>query len=129
MNKPYVWIVDDDDIYQYTITKTLEIENVTHDVQVFSDGETALESLQELAGTGSGLPDFILLDLNMPIMDGWQFLDEYQNFPDIDTIKLFVVTSSVSEADQEKVKSYPSVQDYVVKPVDIKALKQLLAAS
>ncbi|NLP59104.1 response regulator [Lutibacter sp. B1] len=78
MKKPYViCIVDDDEIYQFTITKIIELNNLAEKTIVFSDGEEALDFITENFDNGKKLPDIIFLDINMPIMDGFQFIEEY----------------------------------------------------
>ncbi|MFX5957095.1 response regulator, partial [Acinetobacter baumannii] len=73
-------------------------------ILVFSDGEEALNFLSANIGDNNAVPDIIFLDINMPIMDGWQFLEEYiQLKPRIGKkVTLYMVSSSVDPADTQR---------------------------
>lgn len=120
-------IIDDDKIFIYTIRKMMEHINFCSNFIIFNNGLDALNGLQELSEKKEKLPDLILLDLNMPIMDGWDYLDEIQNHSEIKEIKTFVVTSSIDPVDLERTKTYDIVTNYVEKPLNIKALNELLS--
>lgn len=70
-------IVDDDPIFVYGAKRMMQLENFCNGFLVFNNGQEALLKLTKLVSSGKNLPDLILLDLNMPIMDGWQFLDRF----------------------------------------------------
>ena len=72
-----ICIVDDDEIYKFTVLKTLESLKLNKKVKVFSDGDEAFNFLLENLNNKKILPDVILLDINMPIMDGFQFMEEF----------------------------------------------------
>jgi CheY-like chemotaxis protein len=72
----------------------------------------------------SSLPDVILLDLNMPILDGWQFLDEFVKLPIKKEIAIFIVTSSIDPSDIEMVKKYDIVKSYIMKPITAQKLEE-----
>ncbi len=75
----------------------------------------------------SAIPDVILLDINMPILDGWQFLDGIITIKVIKKITIFIVTSSIDPRDKEKAKSYSNVKNFVVKPITQDKLNDLMA--
>lgn len=70
-------LVDDDDVFVYLTRKVLEQTEMVDKIKVFGNGSEAIKFLKENAGNPEILPEIILLDLNMPIMDGWAFLEEY----------------------------------------------------
>lgn len=114
-----VYLIDDDDIFVFLTKKT--ILKVTEDVnvEVFSDGLQAITHLKEIHDQPEQLPDLIFLDLNMPVMDGWEFLDEYQELYSSFARKneLYIVSSSISPYEMERSKSFDSVSEFIIKPL------------
>lgn len=113
---PCIWVIDDDAIYQFAVKFTLQKLGFAHEVQAFSNGDLAKEALSDSTQT---LPDLILLDINMPIMDGWEFLDWYSQFQANlpRSIPIFMVSSSIDPNDIAKAKSYTQVLNYISKPL------------
>jgi CheY-like chemotaxis protein len=73
------------------------------------------------------LPDYILLDINMPIMNGWDFLDEYKRLS-IDPLgktKIYIISSSVFSNDINKAKSYNLVKSFISKPLSVEKIKEM----
>jgi len=124
-----ICVVDDDVIYQYTTMKIIEILKISKKQQVFSDGEKALEFIQRHINDENELPDILLLDINMPIMDGFQFMEEYVKFwtQIKKKINIYIVSSSVDPLDIEKSKKMIGVSGYVTKPVKLNDIKQIIA--
>jgi CheY-like chemotaxis protein len=114
-----ICIIDDDSIYQYTITKTIQAYNLANDIMVFSDGEEAMDFFIRNLDSSENLPDIILLDNNMPIMDGFQFMEEYIKIkPRVGKkILIYMVSSSVDSNDIEKAKRIGEISDYIIKPI------------
>jgi CheY-like chemotaxis protein len=121
-------IVDDDDIYQFTIKKTIKSLNVAKSIIAFSDGEEALNFMIENLNNDEELPDVILLDINMPIMDGFQFMEEYIKIkPKLGKkITIYMVSSSVDTSDIERAKKISEVSDYIIKPIKENQLTTIL---
>jgi len=122
-----ICVVDDDDIYQFTISKTLKSLELAKKIVVFSDGEEALDFIQDNLTNEDELPDVILLDINMPIMDGFQFLEEFTKVKlSVEKkITIFMVSSSVDPVDIERAKSISSISDYIIKPINRANLKSI----
>lgn len=114
-----VLLVDDDSIYQFIARKTLEATGLTEKINVCSNGEEAYRFLENNQNNASELPDVILLDVNMPVMNGWEFLHAFKNLqtPAIKNIPIFLVTSSVNDADINYSQQFSNVRDYIVKPL------------
>lgn len=127
-NEAVICIIDDDEVYQYTARKAIRLQKMMNKIQVFSDGERALEFLAKNNTNLAELPDVIFLDLNMPIMDGWQFLDEYVNLkPRIGKeIVIYIVSSSVDPIDLERAKKINEVTDFMVKPVSGEKISEIV---
>ncbi|RXG23362.1 response regulator [Leeuwenhoekiella aequorea] len=120
MKDPFnICIVDDDDIYQFTMIKILESLNLSKKIILFSDGEEALDFMIGNLNKQNELPDVIFLDVNMPIMDGFQFMEEYIKIkPEVNKkIIIYMVSSSVDPVDIERAKSLNEISDYIIKPI------------
>lgn len=120
-------IIDDDSIYVFGLKKLIEIHDFCDNIYSFNNGEAALESLKEIMHTPEKLPDVILLDINMPVMDGWQFMDEFIKLkPELaKDITIYMVSSSIHSSDIDKADSYSDVSGYIVKPVSLDDLKKI----
>ena len=95
----------------------------------FSDGEQVYVHCQQLSLENEAIPDVIFLDLNMPVMDGWDFLDDFLLLTDTrftDT-QVYIVSSSMHQEDLNRAKDYSIVKDYLIKPVAKVDLANLLS--
>ena len=121
-------LVDDDDIFVYLTKKTIEQTELVENIRVFSNGKSAFEFLLENANNHDLLPEIILLDLNMPLMDGWAFLEEFVALkPNIGKqITIYIITSSISPHDIDRAKGISAVSDYLIKPVTKEKFVDLL---
>jgi CheY-like chemotaxis protein len=117
-------IIDDDPIFIYGIQRHLKTNQFCTEIIVYENGKKAYDSLKEKHENDLKLPDLILLDINMPIWDGWQFLDEFVKMPIQQKIVIFVVSSSVLQEDFEKAKSYELVSNFIVKPITEEKIKE-----
>lgn len=120
MSKPLIiGIVDDDDIYRFTILRTIKILGLSNNTVNFNDGKAALDFMIENVDEIEKLPDVIFLDVNMPVMDGFEFMREYVKLiPAIGKkITVFMMSSSVNPEDIDRAKSIPEITDYIVKPI------------
>ncbi|GCD77658.1 response regulator [Thermaurantimonas aggregans] len=115
MSKIVVLNVDDDDVTLMLHKMLVKALGFCDEVENFISGESALEYLQS-ASFSAESNYIILLDINMPGMSGWDFLDKIDH---IDGLKAYValVTSSIDSRDQEKAKNYKKVIDFFIKPL------------
>lgn len=128
-SKHIVCLIDDDDIYQFTARMMLESTGMTKQIRSFYNGREAIAYFREKSNIDSAtLPDVIFLDINMPVMNGWEFLEEYHKlyatFPK--PIVVYVVSSSVDRDDMAKSRSYQAVTDYLIKPVNRNKYQELM---
>lgn len=123
-----ICFVDDDEIYKFTVNKMLEKKNLGKETITFGDGEEALEFLKENKNDKSKLPDIIFLDINMPIMDGFQFMDEYVKLkPELTKkIIIYMITSSIDPVDKNHAAKYEDITDFIVKPISSETLESLI---
>lgn len=121
-------IIDDDQIYQLVMKRTFEQSGMIKHVLQFYDGEEAINYFKEKQQTPEALPELILLDINMPYMDGWQFLDEFIKIPFNSNYKriIYIVTSSSTAEDRNKAKQYEVVSGYHVKPITKDVFEQIM---
>lgn len=128
---PIVALVDDDYIFQLTASRLLKAADATANVLQFSNGEEALRYLNDHAEEEGKLPDILLLDINMPYVDGWMFLNDYAQLKAKLTkkIKIYMVSSSIDPVDMNRAKSNQSVEDYIIKPISKEGFKQLMSQS
>ncbi len=114
-------IIDDDDMYVNLITKVIDLRKLSKNLIIFRNGKEALDyfvsALKKMERRD--IPEVILLDLNMPIMDGWQFLNELSkyDFKELKKTTLYIVSSSINPADIERSKAISMVKDFLVKPI------------
>jgi len=103
-----VFVIDDDKVFHFIIKKLFTKNNIDISPSFYLNGLEAIEKIKEKIELGVTMPDLILLDINMPIMDGWQFLDEFRKTKrqsNGQTI-IYLVSSSDSISDLNKAKEY-----------------------
>ena len=126
--KPNILIVDDDLVYRFAATKTIASTGLAEKIEECSDGLEALSYLKENMQQPQNLPDVIFLDINMPTMDGWEFLKAFE--PIISefskTMRIYMVTSSIDKHDIERSKQFVTVLDYLVKPIFKETFSRIL---
>ena len=119
--------VDDDDIAQFYIHSIIEDTDFIENNESVYDGQKAIEFFERLIEGNKlhDIPELILLDINMPIMDGWEFLQIFSKrfHKQFTEVKIAIVSSSVNPADFEKAKEYPFVIDFISKPITSEILK------
>ncbi len=116
-----VCIIDDDLIYQFLAKEEITYTNLVSKVMFFDDGAQAIKYITSKLDTSdiALLPDVIFLDINMPIMDGWEFLEAYLPLkPRIGkNIVIYVVSSSIDMRDLDRARNISAVSDYIIKPI------------
>ena len=121
-----VYVVEDDVITAKITEVHLRQHVAFGEVQRYPNGLPALEALRHASAQHRQLPDLILLDLNMPVMDGWEFLDALDTQAWQQRLRVCVLTSSIQPDDQEKANAYPAVKGYFSKPVSTNLLNELV---
>lgn len=119
-------IIDDDRITILLVKKRLEIVNFCNIITSFNNGKEAYDNFTDRISKNISLPDLILMDINMPIWSGWDFLDEMMKINHNQEISLFVMSSSINPADKLKASNYPIVTDFLIKPINEHILEKAL---
>lgn len=122
-------LIDDSDIDLFIQRRFLEVYHFSKRLISFKSAEEALVSLHNY--NGEAPPEIIFLDLNMPNIDGFVFLERFQGLPEEmrEKVRIVVLTSSNSQKDKDQVFRYKNVIQYVTKPIkqsDIEELKKIV---
>jgi len=120
MTKPNILLVDDDQLYLYLMEKTIHQISKELVVSTFTDGEQAVEYIAKCTEEKVELPEVIFLDINMPFLDGWGFLNEFKKLKPkiINNINIYMVSSSMRDSDVKRASNFEELTGYVVKPVN-----------
>ena len=127
MSKTNICVVDDDNIFQFTMKLSLKpIDNID-EIRFFSDGLAAIDYILDNFNNPKKIPDIIFLDINMPVMDGYQFIEEYRKIKSklSKKIIIYMLSSSIDPVDLEKVELIDEVSYYITKPIKQDVLKDL----
>ena len=123
-----LFLIDDDTTSNFIDARLIQNYMITKKLKVFNYANIALDELKQLVLADSPeFPDLILLDIKMPYMNGWQFIEEFEKFPEavLNKCKLFMFSSSVNPQDIEKSKTYKVVNGFITKPLTIDKLNNL----
>lgn len=120
MNQKTIWVIDDDPIYQIIVNKIIKKSELFLSVSNFKNGKEAIEGLKDALDDKVVFPNVILLDINMPIMDGWEFMEELVLLKSRinEPIQIYIVSSSIALEDKNKAKIYPEIIAYLSKPIN-----------
>ncbi|MEZ4772894.1 MAG: response regulator [Bacteroidia bacterium] len=121
-------IIDDDEVNNFICIKNLRDLNFAQLASYCTRGREGLDLLADtLKNKPEEFPDVIFLDINMPLMSAWEFLEEYKtiqaSFPG--KVYLFILSSSVYRKDIERASQYDVVTDYIIKPLNKEKLLQI----
>lgn len=111
----FILLVEDDPIFQLLHQKLIQKLQWNVELLAAKNGQEALELLDRVGV--SDMRALVLLDINMPICDGWQFLDQLNSKHYKDMIQVAVVSSSTDHVDRQNASKYKNVIDYLVKPI------------
>lgn len=126
-NVDRIYLIDDDPICHLISTRIITRFS-SMDVHAFTEPIEAMNQLTWLASNEpEKFPDYILLDIDMPLMDGWQFLDEFQKLPPtvLQKSSVMILSSSLHYMDVEKSRKYSFVKDFFSKPLSEEILKRV----
>lgn len=121
-------VIDDDDINVFIIKKIVEKTGFDIDMVARNNGQQAIDYIKETIAQNSPLPRLVLIDINMPVMNGWEFIEAYESLGIQQKVDMYILSSSVYENDIEKTKSYKAVKGFISKPLSMERLTELVKA-
>lgn len=124
-----MFLVDDDDTFIYISQKIIAKTELVQEINTFENGLTALSFFKDNKDNKALLPELLFLDLSMPVMDGWEFLDEFEkiNIENKKDITIYICSSSISPNDLIRTKKYDTVKDFIIKPITQEKFSQIVA--
>ena len=119
-------VIDDDDINIFIIKKIVAKTGYNVEMVSKNNGQLAIDYLAEVKDVPEKFPHLMLIDINMPILNGWEFLEAYDQLnPELKS-DMYMLSSSVYENDIEKAKTYKTIKGFISKPLSIERLTELL---
>ena len=114
MKKKSILLIEDDELDIISFQRTISKFNIEYELHTAYNGKDALEIL---TGTNAIKPDLILLDLNMPKMNGFEFLEALRGDTNLSDLSVFVMTTSSEPADRQRAEMY-GIKGYFIKPLN-----------
>jgi two-component system, chemotaxis family, chemotaxis protein CheY len=123
-----ILFIDDDEISNFVSIRTIEEALPANDVEAITNAVEAFELLKNrITDNPDKIPDLIFLDINMPRMNGWEFIEAYRTIKNqiSKEVLIIILTSSVYQHDKNKAKEYAEISDYIMKPISINDVKSI----
>ncbi|MET3114220.1 CheY-like chemotaxis protein [Pedobacter sp. CG_S7] len=122
-------VIDDDDINIFIIKKIVEKTGFAVNMVAKTNGQLAIDYLHEIADSPEIFPHLMLIDINMPVLNGWEFIEAYEKMNITKVVDMYMLSSSVYENDIEKAKTYNVVKGFISKPLSIDRLVELFKSA
>jgi CheY-like chemotaxis protein len=121
-------VIDDDPASQYVLTRHLKKTDKVEKVYTVGNGKKGIDYLLSLIPNPENFPELILLDVNMPVADGWQFLNDFEQLPAYlrNRTTIIMMSNMVSEEYQQRVSKFDCVEKIISKPIDRVKVKRLV---
>jgi len=124
---PNLWIIDDDPMSSFYIKRLAELGELANIITIYNTAQGAIDYLLHHKKSAEHLPDIILLDIYMPEVDGWEFLNQLKKIEGqlIKDAAIYIISSSNHPRDLDRAASLPIIRNYFQKPVTLEVLKKV----
>jgi len=109
-----ICIIDDDPITVFGIKKMLNSFDLADEIKTYVNGKEAIDEISEMLEQNIPIPEVIFLDINMPIMDGWQFLEKFLSLKVETKIRINIVTSSIDPYDKQQWERFKTATHHLI---------------
>ncbi len=122
-----LFLVDDDEIFRAAAEVLIKSNGLAEAIVHLENGLEAFEALASIGDTVKELPEVILLDINMPVMNGWELLEELKQIPAVirQNVLIYILTSSIAPEDLNLSKTYSFINGYITKPLTIADIEKI----
>lgn len=123
-----LWIIDDDPMTSFYIKRLAELGELASIITIYDKALGAADYLLHHKKSREHLPDYIMLDIYMPELDGWGFLQQFASIKDqlIKKVEICVISSSTHPDDRMRADSLPFVKAYIPKPITLDILREII---
>jgi CheY-like chemotaxis protein len=124
---PHIVIVDDDPVNNMICSKIIDLVLANAYIQTFTNPEIGLKYIQGIAAEKDAPRTILFLDINMPEMTGWQFMDQFNQIANKKAVEVYILSSSVNDADRYQAEDNADILGYIVKPLDPERVKKIIS--
>lgn len=121
-----IYIIEDSNIVTFLLKRMVKYLETPSELICFENGEPALVELKKNAELHLPLPDVIFMDIHMPVMDGWEFLDELVAHSCLNHIPVYIVSASIDPKDEVRAKRYSFVKGFLPKPLTPNHINEII---
>lgn len=127
MTEKTIWVIDDDPIYQIIMKKIILKSELFSSIRSFSNGREAIKALNKSINNEAVFPNIILLDIEMPVLDGWGFMEEMAVLKSQinSEIQIYISSSSIAIEDKERARNNSGILGYMAKPISLDDLVKI----
>lgn len=117
MSSISIMIVDNDQVNSFVLKNIITRNYSDAEISMFPDGADAMDHLESLENSKEEFPDVILLDIYMPVMNGFEFLEKYTKKYPFKSTNVFAMSNSLSKEDQQRANEFTVVKGFITKPL------------